>query len=46
MLTIALLVVFIEVRVGLQFVSTALGVNWRLPDCDLDSCSVFSVSKP
>ena len=39
--TITLLVAFIEVRVGLQYIATALGVNWQLPDCTLSECEVL-----
>jgi len=42
---VGLLVVFMEVRVGLQYTSTAFGVNWQLPDCDLDECDVFTTNK-
>jgi hypothetical protein len=42
---VALLVTFVELRVGLQYVSTALGKNWQLPDCSIDNCSVFNANK-
>ena len=42
---VAILVTFIELRVGIQYVTTALGVNWQLPDCTLNSCPVFSAGK-
>lgn len=34
---VSILVVFIEFRVGLQYVTTALNINWQLPDCTLGS---------
>jgi hypothetical protein len=36
---VALLVAFIEFRVGLQYVTTALGINWKLPDVKLGAPS-------
>ena len=38
---ITLLVAFIEVRVGLQYITTALGLNWQLPDCTLSKCEAL-----
>eukprot|EP00892_Ulva_mutabilis_P010707 jgi/Ulvmu1/8008/UM004_0244.1 len=42
---VGLLVAFMEVRVGLQYVSTAFGVNWQLPDCSLNDCKEFTTNK-
>lgn len=44
-LIVALLVMFMEIRVGLQYVSTAFGANWQLPNCTLNDCEVFTTNK-
>jgi hypothetical protein len=36
---VSILVAFIEFRVGLQYITTALGVNWKLPDAKLGAPS-------
>lgn len=44
-LIVALLVMFMEIRVGLQYISTAFGANWQLPNCTLNDCEVFTTNK-
>lgn len=38
---VVILVAFIEVRVGMQYITTALKINWQLPECTLSRCDAL-----